>query len=99
MTGQDFTFYTDSGHGWLEVPVQLCIELGLQGKISGYSYRNFDKLYLEEDCDASVFIEAYAKAFNVDPYEFAQSNRRVNHNISPVRSYTGGIPSDLLKAE
>lgn len=97
MNPQDFTFYTDSGHGWLEVPVKLCRDLGLQGKISGFSYANGDKLYLEEDCDASTFLHAMAKVYKIDPHLFARNNRRVYHDTSPIRNYTKGIPADLLK--
>jgi len=59
-----FTFYSDSGHGWLEVPYAMIKELGIEDQISGYSYvKDPLKVFLEEDCDAPVFIEAYTKKY------------------------------------
>ncbi|CAB4122771.1 hypothetical protein UFOVP33_50 [uncultured Caudovirales phage] len=52
-------FYTDPGHGWLEVEKTLIRALHLQP--STYSYQRDDMAYLEEDCDAYAFMEA-AKA-------------------------------------
>lgn len=55
-----YTMYEDPGHGWLEVPRSVCAELGILDKISPYSYQSRDgsMLYLEEDCDFSVFCDA-----------------------------------------
>ena len=67
------TFYTDSGHGWLEVPRSILLESGVADKISHYSYQttNRKKVYLEEDCDCSLFIDAMkAKGFE---FEFKDS--------------------------
>ena len=99
-----FTFYEDSGHGWLEVPIALCRELGLQGKISGYSYCKGDNLYLEEDSDASVFVSAWEKKTGKewavkrsDGYYDRPNEKKVYHEKSPVRSFHDPIPDDLLK--
>lgn len=52
-----FTLFSDSGHGWLRVPLS---ELrGLPVNISTYSYRDTRFAYLEEDCDAPAFIDAW----------------------------------------
>ena len=61
MKTQRLTFHTDSSHGWLEVPRADAIALGLAEKISAYSYMGGLSLYLEEDCDASLYLDA-AKA-------------------------------------
>lgn len=53
-----FNFYTDAGHGWLEVPKSMLVELGIAEQVSGYSYQQGENAYLEEDCDAGLFIEA-----------------------------------------
>ena len=95
----DFTFYEDSGHGWLEVPTSLCRELGLQGKITGYSYCKGLNLYLEEDSDASTFIDALMAKTGKTWEELRGYQKRVYHETSPVRSYSDGIPADLLKIE
>jgi len=52
------TFHTDPGHGWLEVPHTLVASLGIASKVSAYSYQGRGNVYLEEDCDASLAIEA-----------------------------------------
>jgi len=55
-----FTFHTDPGHGWLEVPAAELFNIGLTpGDFSSYSYIQGSTVYLEEDCDASVFIRVY----------------------------------------
>lgn len=59
---REFVFYSDAGHAWVEVPMDLVKELGIADKISAYSYRKGDNAYLEEDCDASLFINALQKA-------------------------------------
>lgn len=51
-------FFSDPGHGWLEVDMVHIIGLGLADKISDYSYVQGDYAYLEEDCDATLFIDA-----------------------------------------
>lgn len=53
-----YTFHTDPGHGWLEVPLADVQRFGLANKISSYSYRQGDTAYLEEDCDAHLFVQA-----------------------------------------
>ena len=52
------TFHSDPGHGWLQVPHSLIWELGIQSDISPYSYADDSYVYLEEDCDYSVFMRA-----------------------------------------
>ena len=55
------TFYTDPGHGWLEVNRTDLDALDIAHQISSYSYERGTKVYLEEDCDASLYLET-AKA-------------------------------------
>lgn len=64
-----FTFYFDAGHGWLQVQRSEAIELGVMKLLSPYSYQSKDglTLYLEEDCDAPAFVEAYIKQYNITP--------------------------------
>ena len=53
-----YIFHTDAGHGWLEVHKDELKLFGIADKISNYSYKRGDKVYLEEDCDAGLFINA-----------------------------------------
>jgi hypothetical protein len=52
-----YVFHQDSGHGWLEVPAREIKAMGLEGRITSYSYLHEDKAYLEEDLDAGTFLD------------------------------------------
>lgn len=58
-----FTFHTDPGHGWLAVPRAELNRVGVEAEITPYSYQSTDGsvVYLEEDCDAPTFIEAFKR--------------------------------------
>lgn len=63
-----FVFHSDPSHGWLEVGLSDLAAVGLSVKdISPYSYRKRDRLFLEEDCDASKFLSAYKQRHGVAP--------------------------------
>ena len=83
-----FTFYSDAGHGWLKVPKALILELGIADKISHFSYERSDSVYLEEDCDFSLFAEAYS------PNERLRLTE-VNSDRSRVRTYRPYYPACL----
>ena len=51
-----YIFHEDAGHGWLEVPMNEIKESGIE--VSSYSYRRNNKVYLEEDLDAGLFMTA-----------------------------------------
>lgn len=55
-----FTFLADPGHAWLIVsPADIC-DLGLsEASFSTCSYQFGDNIGLEEDCDATTFLNAY----------------------------------------
>ena len=57
----DFVWHEDPGHAWLRVPKALVKALNIEHEISSYSYEDDDNFYLEEDCDAAVFANAYKK--------------------------------------
>lgn len=62
-----FTFYTDPGHGWIEVPRRVIKDLGIEKLITPFSYQNGAMVYLEEDCDATTFIEAWVARYGRKP--------------------------------
>ena len=78
------TFYvhTDSQHGWLAVKRQYLRSLGLIKKVTPYSYERGETVYLEEDCDASMFLNEL-KLRGIE-YQFKEG-KWVNY--SPIRSY------------
>jgi len=73
-----YTFHVDAGHGWIAVPRHELDRLGLLGKISAYSYQRGGTVYLEEDRDATLFVEALG---------YKPEFREVYHHNSPVRGY------------
>lgn len=48
----------DPGHAWLEVPIAELISLGIDEKVSSYSYLSGRHAYLEEDCDMPLYVAA-----------------------------------------
>jgi len=62
-----YQFHVGPGHGWVEVPLFELQKIGIQDKISKYSYRFGDTCYLEEDCDAPRFDDAYTKFYGKKP--------------------------------
>jgi hypothetical protein len=78
----EFTFYSDPGHGWLQVPHKIIDDLGISSKITHYSYRDQECAYLEEDCDLSLFMqEAKANGLAITFIE-----RNFNHDCA-IRNY------------
>lgn len=63
MKNKIYVFHTDPGHGWLAVKKRELTELQIMGEISPYSYMKGDTVYLEEDCDAAVFMRRYEQIF------------------------------------
>ena len=51
-----YDFISDPGHAWLKVNKKELKRLGIDQQISHYSYMNGEYAYLEEDCDAPLFI-------------------------------------------
>ena len=67
---QTYRYIQDPSHGWIEVPLEELENIAY--KISRYSYMNpkTGKAYLEEDCDAAIFIK---KLKDTDtPYEIKE---------------------------
>lgn len=52
-------WHIDPGHGWLEVSRETLKDLGIYDKISSFSYENNNRVYLEEDCDVTLFFDSY----------------------------------------
>jgi hypothetical protein len=79
-----YNFHTDPGHGWLEVPLPELRELGIHNHISRFSYidRNRGCAYLEEDCDATRFGEAFQQRFGHWP-----NHSEVYCEDTPIRNY------------
>jgi len=81
---KEFTFHSDPGHGWLEVGYDMLEKLRITSKVSTYSYRKGNTVYLEEDCDTGVFLDAF-KAHNP---EIDIKFKEVHEENTPIRNYT-----------
>ena len=82
------TFHADPSHAWLAVPLNALEDLGITKKISRYSYKGKRLAYLEEDCDAPVFLEAFIAKYAFRPdWKESFSNRRSRIRSMPSYSY------------
>jgi hypothetical protein len=68
-----YRFISDPGHAWLEVPLADISLTGIADWISTYSYVNHGYVYLEEDCDAGLFIDAVGLGQGHFVFEYQES--------------------------
>jgi len=71
-----YKFITDPGHGWLSVNREDLKTLGIQNVISEFSYQKGNRVYLEEDRDAVLFLEAAKKEGWIITINESFSNKR-----------------------
>ena len=66
---KQFTFHEDAAHGWLEVSYKDVTDLNIQNEISEWSYinRTTETIFLEEDCDATLFLNEFKKEYGYKP--------------------------------
>ena len=84
MAAVSFKYYQDPGHGWIAVKLKTLNDLGLNPwDFTSYSYMKGQTVYLEEDSDASKFIETWIKHFGEEPALV----RKNTNKSSPIRSY------------
>jgi hypothetical protein len=77
-----FNFYEDPGHGWAKVPVSVLKKLGIDQKISWYSYIKGENAYLEEDCDLGLLFDGFKEIGIVPTFKTFHTDRS-----SKIRSY------------
>lgn len=75
-------YHNDGGHGWYAVKRRKLESMGLLDKVSGFSYERGQTIYLEEDCDASLFFNALSED-EKQQIKIVDSYR----HVSPIRSY------------
>ena len=85
--------YSDPGHAWGKVKLELLRELQIAGDISRYSYLRKDYAYLEEDRDLPIALQAIEEAGVLFKLVQKRSNR-----TSKIRKYTR-YPSLLMALE
>jgi len=82
-----YMFFQDPGHGWVKVAQKELEKLGIADKISAYSYRRRDSVYLEEDCDLEKFLQA--KQARGEGVEVVERHTDRQSKIRSYRSYWG----------
>ena len=85
---RSFTFYADPGHGWLGVPAKLLSLLQIEDEITTFSYVSRDRslAYLEQDCDASTFCNAYKNVMGMSAEQFLPMTQRAYQENCFIRS-------------
>ena len=91
------TFYSDPGHGWLEVERDLLVDLGIDGDITPYSYQRGEQVYLEEDCDYALFVLAMKKEGR-DFVVFEANEPRGDSWVRGLASYEPDMVSDEARS-
>lgn len=76
-------FYSDGGHGWLEVKREELKDLGVYNKISKFSYERGAYVYLEEDCDAYEYLAAFKQRYGYEP----DYTEQIVNGDSVIRTY------------
>ena len=92
-----FTFFSDPGHGWLFVDLPSLKKIGMgPSDFTGCSYHaphTFTGMYLEEDCDAPLFMKAYKEKMGEELLsEYVYHDGRSN-----IRYYSQRMPEDILE--
>lgn len=77
-------YFSDPGHGWLRVPRAMLTRLGIEEKITPFSYQRGQWVYLEEDCDMSRFCKVCEAS---DLYSISIRERRPSQRESAIRTY------------
>jgi hypothetical protein len=92
-----FDYIQDPGHGWIKTPVSLLLELKIASDISSYSYYKNGFAYLEEDCDAAKFMNAYRAKFGFDPKLRDRVARERRSKVREYFCYTPAIVANIVQ--
>ena len=77
-------WHSDPGHAWLQVTLSQLADVGLGPlSFSVYSYSRNGVCYLEEDCDAPKYLDAYRLVMGEAP----KTRERYYDNDAPIRGY------------
>ena len=77
-----FEMFSDPSHSWLKVPFHFLDDLKIKRRISHFSYRKGVFVYLEEDCDFRIFVQAMEDAGR--SFEIVEKH---SSRMSRIRSY------------
>ena len=79
-----YIFYSDPSHGWLKVSRAELVFLGLKNEISSHSYISNGYVYLDEDRDLPLFIEAKEAKYGIS---VEIDIKEVYEDPTPIRNY------------
>lgn len=82
--------FSDPGHSWAKVPAIEILDLGIAKKISQYSYHKAPFVYLEEDCDLEIYIEALKSKHGEIELEFKHNDTNYDSVIRSFPRYSAG---------
>lgn len=99
-----YTYHTDPGHGWMAVKRDELIILGIDHLISTYSYQSpsGQTIYLEEDCDADLFLKTYQEKFGPEVRirgRIKETHVNSNHRIRDLGVYDKKHPNISIKQQ
>jgi hypothetical protein len=83
MKTKKYTVYADPGHSWVKVKFTELLDLNIHQNITPYSYTRNGHVYLEEDLDAGVLIDALSDK-GIKPYWVVKHTNKQ----SKIRSYS-----------
>jgi hypothetical protein len=89
-----YIWANDAGHEWLAVKRTELVELGIENDISIFSYVKGGTVYLEGDCDAARFFDAYKVKFGTEP----KTKAGKHWDRWPGRSFEAYRPQKKLDA-
>jgi len=82
-----YNYYVDAGHGWVAVKRDYLAELGILNQISIYSYQKGKTIYLEEDGDLNLFVNALTQRELLRDRDWKFNVKCCKQDRSPIRSY------------
>jgi len=85
---KEYILYEDPGHAWLRVKKSELKELNIDNLISEYSYQDDKFVYLEEDDDILIFLNAKISGSPRDWWEKNTTRKyEEDSSIRKLKSY------------
>jgi len=90
-------WYSDPGHSWLRVSRKDADHLGILNRISAFSYQSESNriLYLEEDCDAPILLDALSKSTDSLPNYRIDRHTNKRSRVKSLLSYNSLAISEI----
>ena len=83
------TIYADPGHAWAKVKYAELKKLGISDKISYFSYRRGEYVYLEEDGD----LQIYLSSLKPGSFKFREFHTNRSSRVRNYERYLEGFDS------